>query len=192
VQRICVFCGSSRGAHADYGDAAEELGRVLAAEGLGVVYGGASVGLMGRLADAALAGGAEVIGVIPQGLVDREIAHRGLSDLRVVRTMHERKALMNELADAFIALPGGFGTLEELVEVLTWAQLGLHSKPCGVLDVNGYFGHLLAFADHAHDEGFLSRAHREMLKVGETPRSLLSSFASYRAPEAKFASGPPP
>lgn len=187
-----MFCGSSSGAGAVYGDAAESLGEVLAAEGLGLVYGGASVGLMGRLADAALGGGAEVIGVIPQGLVDREIAHAALSDLRVVHTMHERKALMNELADAFIALPGGFGTIEELVEVLTWAQLGLHSKPCGLLNVNGYFDHLLAFADHAHDEGFLSGSHRAMLKVAATPGGLLGSFASYRAPAAKFASGPLP
>lgn len=186
-----MFCGSSSGGADVYGDAAGELGEVLAGDGLGLVYGGASVGLMGRLADAALGAGGEVIGVIPQGLVDREIAHAALSDLRIVATMHERKALMSELADAFIALPGGFGTIDELVEVLTWAQLGLHSKPCGLLNVNGYFDHLLAFADHAHGEGFLSAPHRAMLNVGQTPRGLLDAFISYRAPVAKFALGEP-
>src|SRR6185295_7532799 len=149
VDRVCVFCGSSPGADPGFGAIAERLGTVLAARELCLVYGGASVGLMGRLADAALAAGGEVIGVIPRSLVDLEVAHGGLSDLRVVTTMHERKAVMADLADAFIALPGGIGTLDELFEVLTWAQLGLHSKPIGLLDHNRYFRPLLDFLDQA-------------------------------------------
>ena len=155
VQRVCVFCGSSPGARAAYAEATAEVARLLVGEGIGVVYGGGQVGLMGVLADTAMAAGGEVIGVMPQALVDREIEHTAISDLRVVGSMHERKALMTELSDAFIALPGGAGTLEELFEVYTWAQLGLHSKPCGLLDVEDYYSGLAAFLDHAVRERFL-------------------------------------
>ncbi len=160
--------------------------------GLGLVYGGAAVGLMGEVADAALAAGGEVIGVIPRGLVDRELAHPGLTDLRVVGSMHERKALMSDLAGGFVALPGGFGTVEELVETLTWGQLGLHSKPCGVLNVHGYFDHLLAFADRAVADGFLRAEHRAMLLVEPSPHALLDRFDGYRPPTQKWELKPPP
>jgi len=182
LQRVCVFCGSSPGADPAYGIQAERLGRVLASEGLGLVYGGASVGLMGRLADSVLAAGGEVIGVIPQSLVDLEVAHAGLADLRVAASMHERKALMAELADAFIALPGGLGTLDELFEILTWAQLGLHQKPVGALDVGGYFAPLLAVLDRAVSARFLAPAHRAMLLVETDPARLLAACRDYRPP----------
>lgn len=180
--RVCVFCGSSPGAWENFSAAAVELGRHLAAAGLGLVYGGARVGLMGRLADSALAAGGEVVGVIPRALVDLEVAHDGLTELRVVASMHERKALMADLSDAFIALPGGLGTLDELFEILTWAQLGLHHKPIGLLDVGGYFGPLLAFLDGAVQARFLAPAHRRMLLVGENPAELLEQFSAYRPP----------
>jgi uncharacterized protein (TIGR00730 family) len=179
VQRICVFCGANVGARPAYAEAADELARLLVAEGVGVVYGGTEVGLMGRLADAALAEGGEVIGVIPGALVDKEIAHRGLTDLRVVASMHERKALMAELSDAFVALPGGLGTLEELFEVYTWSQLGLHRKPCGLLDVEGYYATLAAFLEHAVEERFLREEHRAMLMVEEDPRALLDRLREW-------------
>src|SRR5215208_6425811 len=182
VKRLCVFSGSSPGAHPDYAMAAEELGRALAEQGVGVVYGGASVGLMGAVADAALDAGGNVVGVIPQALVDREIAHPGLSELRVVGSMHERKALMAELSDGFVALPGGMGTLEELFEVYTWTQLGLHSKPLGLLDVRSYFAQLAAFLDHAVAERFLTVEHREMLVVERRAEALLEAFRRWRAP----------
>jgi uncharacterized protein (TIGR00730 family) len=182
VQRLCVFSGSSSGAHPDYAQAAAELGRALADQGIGVVYGGASVGLMGVLADAALDAGTDVVGVIPQALVDREIAHPGLSDLRVVGSMHERKALMAELADGFIALPGGIGTLEELFEVYTWTLLGLHSKPLGLLDVRGYYAQLAAFLDHAVQERFLTAEYREVLVVEERAQAMIESFRRWRPP----------
>jgi uncharacterized protein (TIGR00730 family) len=187
VERLCVFTGSSPGAHPDYVQAAEGLGRALAGNGIGLVYGGAHVGLMGVLADAALDAGAEVIGVIPQALVDREIAHTGLSDLRVVGSMHERKALMAKLSDGFIALPGGVGTLEELFEVYTWTQLGLHAKPLGLLDVRGYYTHLATFLDHAVAERFVTVEHREMLVVEERTEALLEAFRRWRPPaQAKW------
>jgi uncharacterized protein (TIGR00730 family) len=179
VQRICVFCGANVGARPAYAEAADELARLLVAEGVGVVYGGTEVGLMGRLADAALAEGGEVIGVIPGALVDKEIAHRGLTDLRVVASMHERKALMAELSDAFVALPGGLGTLEELFEVYTWSQLGLHRKPCGLLDVEGYYAGIAAFLEHAVEERFLREEHRAMLVVEEDPRTLLDHLLDW-------------
>jgi len=193
IARVCVFCGSSPGGDPAFGDLAARLGRLLAAQGLGLVYGGASVGLMGRLADAALASGGEVIGVIPRALVDMEVAHGGLDDLRVVTTMHERKAVMADLADAFIALPGGIGTLDELFEVLTWAQLGLHAKPVGLLDQQGYFQPLLAFLDGATRARFVQPAHRAMLLVEDDPERLLSAFRSYRPPPPfKWVDRPPP
>ena len=180
--RLCVFAGSSDGAHPDYGAAAEALGSTLARRGIGLVYGGARVGLMGIVADAALAAHGEVIGVIPERLIAKEIAHQGLTDLRVVSSMHERKALMADLSDGFIALPGGWGTIEELFEVLTWGQLGLHGKPCGLLNVHGYFDRLLAFVDHAVDEGFVRREYRRMITVGESAPDLLDRFAAYESP----------
>jgi uncharacterized protein (TIGR00730 family) len=182
LRRICVFCGSSPGAHPQYRQAARELAGVLVAEGIGLVYGGGSIGLMGEIADAALAEGGEVIGVIPHQLVGWEVAHPGLSDLRVVGSMHERKAIMSELSDAFIALPGGLGTLEELFEILTWLQLGLHLKPAGLINVAGYYTGLRAFLDHAVAEGFLRQEHRELLIVEDEPAALLSRMRAFRPP----------
>lgn len=182
VQRVAVFCASSLGARPDYADAARALVAELARRSMGIVYGGASVGLMGVVADAALAAGLEVIGVIPRALDAREVAHRGLTELHVVDSMHTRKATMAELADGFLALPGGFGTLEELAEVLTWAQLGLHEKPCGALDVAGYFTPLVAYFDNAVAEGLLRAEHRAMLLVDRDPARLLEAFATWTAP----------
>jgi len=180
VTRIGVFCGSSVGNQPAFRQAAVELAGALARRGFGLVYGGARVGLMGVLADAMRQHGGEVIGVIPQALVDREIAHAGLTDLRVVGSMHERKALMVELADGFIALPGGYGTLEEFCEVLTWAQLGLHHKPCGLLDVTAYFDPLLALFDGAVAAGFLGPENRALVITANDPGALLDQFASYK------------
>jgi len=182
MQRVCVFCGSSPGARASYAEGARGLGRALAAAGVGLVYGGAQVGLMGMLADSVLAAGGDVIGVIPRALAEREIAHPGLRDLRVVGSMHERKALMADLADGFIALPGGMGTLEEMFEVLTWAQLGMHRKPCGLLDIDDYFRAMLAFLDHMKEERFLAPEHRAMLLVESDPARLLSRLETYEPP----------
>ena len=179
MRRICVFCGSSAGARPAYAEATAEVARLLAGQGKGVVYGGGHVGLMGVLADTAMAAGGEVIGVMPQALVDREIGHTEISELRVVGSMHERKALMADLSDAFIALPGGAGTLEELFEVYTWAQLGLHDKPCGLLDVEDYFSGLVGFLDHAVDERFLREEHRAMLIVEREPRALIERLAEF-------------
>jgi uncharacterized protein (TIGR00730 family) len=158
VRRVCVFCGSSPGARPGYAEVTADLARVLVADGLGLVYGGAGVGLMATLADTVLDEGGEVIGVIPRALVEKEIAHNGVSDLRVVDSMHERKALMADLSDAFVALPGGLGTLEELLEIFTWAQLGLHHKPCALLDVEGYYAGLADFLAHAVAERFYARS----------------------------------
>jgi uncharacterized protein (TIGR00730 family) len=182
MHRLCVFCGSSSGHHPAYTGLAEQLARELARRGLGLVYGGGRVGLMGVLADAALAAGAPVIGVMPRPLVDREIAHRDLTDLRVVANMHERKALMAELADGFVALPGGVGTLEELFEAWTWAQLGLHRKPCGLLSVDGFFDPLVTFLDHLVVTGFVQPAHRAMLIVTDSAGDLLTRFVAYEPP----------
>ncbi len=180
MKRICVFCGSSSGRGEAYRRLAVALGRVLAARGLGLVYGGGRVGLMGTIADAVLEGGGEVIGVIPEDLVKKELAHDRLTDLRVVGSMHERKALMASLSDGFIALPGGFGTLDEFCEILTWAQLGLHRKPAGILDGAGYFDRFLAFVDHAVAEGFVRGVHRDLLVVERDPDALLDAFAAYK------------
>lgn len=182
MRRVCVFAGSSAGTRAEYRVAASELGRALAARETGLVYGGARVGLMGIVADAVLAGGGEAIGVIPSAMVAREIAHDGLTDLRVVSSMHERKAAMADLADAFIALPGGWGTWEELFEVVTWAQLGLHRKACGLLNVQGYFDPLLAFVAHAVEEGFVRREHARMLVVSSAAEPLLDLLAAPASP----------
>ena len=173
MKTICIYCGSSTGARPEYLEAATSLGSRLARDGKRLVYGGARVGIMGRVADAVLEGGGEVTGIIPQGLMERDLAHQGLTQLHVVATMHERKAMMAKLSDAFIALPGGIGTFEELFEILTWAQLGLHSKPCGLLNVAGYYDQLLAFLDHSVREGFLAPKHRSLLQVESDPEALL-------------------
>jgi uncharacterized protein (TIGR00730 family) len=173
IRSLCVYCGSNPGADPAFTEATRELARRLVARDVRVIYGGGAVGLMGTLADAALAAGGTVIGVIPQALVDREIGHRGLTELRVVGSMHERKALMAELADAFVALPGGIGTLEELIEAYTWSQLGLHAKPLGVLNVNGYYDALAAFLDQAVQSRFLRAEHRAFLAVEAEVGALL-------------------
>ena len=183
VSRVCVFCGSNFGARPDYAEAARALAVALAGREIALVYGGSSVGLMGALADAALAAGGRVIGVIPQRLVDKEVAHGGLSEQHVVTSMHERKALMADLADGFVALPGGIGTLEELFEVWTWGQLGYHGKPVGILNAGGYFDALGAFLDQAMNEGFLRPAHRAMLMTETEPGRLLDRFTAYAPPD---------
>jgi uncharacterized protein (TIGR00730 family) len=180
MRRICVFCGSSTGRGSAYRALASEFGSFLARERIGIVYGGGRVGLMGALADAALAAGGEVVGVIPQALLDREIGHGGLTELRVVGSMHERKAIMAELADGFVALPGGIGTLEELFETWTWAQLGLHSKPCGIIEVDGFFAPLIAFLDHLVTTGFVRPEHRALLLASDSADDLLARFRAYR------------
>jgi uncharacterized protein (TIGR00730 family) len=168
-----------------YADAAKALAHLLAERGIGLVYGGGHVGLMGVLADAALAAGGEVIGVMPQALVDREIGHRGLTELRIVGSMHDRKALMADLSDAFVAVPGGIGTLEELIEIYTWSQLGIHSKACGVLNVRGYYDALAAFLDHAVEEGFLRPQHRAVLSVAADPGELLDRLDAFEPPTVR-------
>jgi uncharacterized protein (TIGR00730 family) len=172
-RKVCVFAGSSQGTNVVYQVAARELGAALARAGIGVVYGGGRIGLMGVLADAALEAGGHVIGVIPRGLATRELAHDRISEMRVVSSMHERKALMAELSDAFVALPGGLGTLEELFEVVTWAQLGIHGKPIGVLNVEGYYDPLLAFVDHTVSQGFVRAEDRQLIRVSASPVDLL-------------------
>jgi uncharacterized protein (TIGR00730 family) len=182
VNRVCVFAGSNAGARPEYAAAARALATECAARGLGIVYGGGSVGLMGVLADAALAAGTEVIGVIPAPLATKELAHASLTELRVVESMHERKATMNALADGFVALPGGLGTFEETLEVLTWAQLGIHGKPVGVLNVEGYYDGLLRWLSHAVREGFVRREHLALLLFADRPSELLDRFAVWTPP----------
>jgi hypothetical protein len=181
-KRICVFCGTNPGERPEYGAAARELGKLLADEGIELVYGGASVGIMGELADAAHEAGGHVTGIIPQQLMKKEAAHTGIPDLIVVASMHQRKSQMADLSDGFIALPGGIGTLEGYFEILTWGQLGIHRKPSGILNVAGYFDHLIEFLDHAVKEGFLAREHREMIVVESDARKLLQRLKRY-APE---------
>lgn len=182
LNRICVFCGSSPGARPEYRSAAEELGRALVARGLELVYGGGRVGLMGAIADAVLAGGGRVTGVIPEALSTKEVAHRGLSELHVVDSMHTRKAMMADLSSAFVVLPGGIGTLEEMFEVMTWSQLGIHRKPLGLLDVGGYYEPLLRFLDGAVTERFLAAAHRDLLLVDARPERLLEKVMEFQPP----------
>lgn len=182
MRRICVFCGASPGRRPAYLELAASVGSGLAGRGIGIVYGGGRVGMMGAVADAAIAAGGEVIGVIPRGLVDRELAHRGITELRVVETLHERKAAMSDLADGFIALPGGLGTLEELAEVASWAQLGLHAKPIGLLGPDGYWDALAGFLDHAVEEGFVSLGHRAIVVVDRDLETLLDRFAAGSPP----------
>jgi len=189
---VCVFCGASTGANPLYREAAQALGRAIAERRLTLVYGGGAVGLMGIVADAALAAGGEVIGIIPQSLKDKEIGHRGLTRLEEVDGMHARKARMAELSDAFIALPGGLGTLEELFEVWTWGQLGYHHKPLGLLEVNGFYEKLSGFLDHIVGEGFVRAPHRDMLQMSESPAGLLDALDAWQptVPD-KWAEGKP-
>jgi uncharacterized protein (TIGR00730 family) len=189
MRTVCVFCGSSKGSRQEYIDAARRLGQLVAGRGLDLVFGGGHIGLMGVVADAALGAGGRVVGVIPQALMDRELAHRGLSELHVVGTMHQRKALMADLSDAFVALPGGYGTLDELFEILTWAQLGIHGKPIGLLNVSGFFDPLLAWVQHACAEGFLRRQHVETLRVAAGVEELLAALTMPEVgpPVAKWA-----
>jgi hypothetical protein len=177
VQRVCVFCGASSGRRPAYAEAARAFGAILAGRGIGLVYGGGRVGLMGAVADGALAAGGEAIGVIPKALVDRELAHPGLTELHVVASLHERKALMADLSDAFVALPGGFGTLDELMEQLTWSQLGIHAKPVGLLDVDSYWEPLVALARHLTEEGFVRESDLGAIAVGDDAERLLDRLA---------------
>ena len=183
MKRVCVFCGSSVGNRSTYRDAAVAMGTVLAAKGIGLVYGGGNVGLMGVVADAVLAGGGDVIGVIPQSLADREVAHLGVTDLRVVDSMHTRKAMMADLADAFIAMPGGVGTFEEFFEAVTWTQLGVHRKPCGLLNAGGFYTPLEAFIDQAVTEGFIKPVHRSIVVCDDDPARLLDKLANVKLPD---------
>jgi uncharacterized protein (TIGR00730 family) len=186
LRAICVFCGASPGRDPRYGEAAATVGRELASRGIELVYGGGRLGLMGTVADAALAAAGRVTGVIPSSLVDRELAHPGVNELRIVSTLHERKAVMAELSDAFIALPGGLGTLEELAEVLSWAQLGLHAKPIGALDVHAFWSKLVGHLDHAAAEGFVSESHRGLLLVDDNLDRLLERLAAWEPPGGRF------
>jgi len=187
MKRICVFCGSGAGRNPAYGAGARVLGRLLADRGIGLVYGGAAVGLMGLIAQETADAGGQVVGVMPRALVEREVAFTGLDDLRITETMHERKALMADLADGFIVLPGGLGTMEECFEVLTWSQLGMHKKPCGLLNIDGYFDGILAFLDHAVRECFLEAEHRDMVIVDTDAKRMLEAFLRYRPPTADKA-----
>jgi uncharacterized protein (TIGR00730 family) len=189
LKRICVFCGSSVGSRPAYAAAARELGRTLAERGLGIVFGGGKVGLMGVLADAALAAGGEAIGVIPEALVAREIGHSGLTKLHVVRSMHQRKTLMADLADAFIALPGGYGTFEEFFEAVTWTQLGIHQKPCGLLNVDGYYDALLALLGRAVADGFVREANRTLVLDAPDVATLLEKLEAFRPVAAELGIG---
>lgn len=182
--RICVFCGSNLGIHPVYRTAAGQLASLLVQRGIQLVYGGGNIGLMGVLADTVLAEGGTVIGVIPESLMAREVGHRGLTELRVVSSMHERKALMSDLSDAFVALPGGFGTFEEFCEIVTWSQLGIHHKPCGLLNVNGYYDALLRLFDHAVREGFLHPDNRALVLDDAEPKRLLDKMAAFRPTRA--------
>jgi uncharacterized protein (TIGR00730 family) len=182
LHRVCVFCGSSLGILTAYARAADDVGRLLAQRGIELVYGGGNVGLMGKVADACLGEGGRVIGVMPRALVEKEIAHRGLTELHVVESMHERKAVMADLADAFVALPGGYGTWDEFCEVLTWSQLGIQRKACALLNVCGYYDPFLAMADRANREGFLREVHRELLLTDTDPVRLLDRLSSYELP----------
>ena len=183
MKRVCVFCGSSIGNNREYVEYAEAVGELLASKKIGLVYGGGNVGLMGVVADAAIAAGGEVIGVIPRALKDREIAHTGIRDLRVVDSMHTRKAMMAELSDAFIAMPGGVGTFEEIFEAITWTQLGVHRKPCGFLNAAGFYTPLVAFIDQAVSEGFIRPVHRSMIVVDDNPERLLDRLMEIDLPD---------
>ncbi len=183
LRRLCVFCGANTGVRPEYADSARAMARAMVDHGVDLVYGGGNIGLMGILADAVLDGGGRVTGIIPYGLKQREVAHSGLTELVVVAGMHERKQRMSELADAFISLPGGVGTFEELLEILTWAQLGMHRKPCGLLNVAGYYGGLVGFLEHAVQEGFMQTKTFDLLHVSDSPEALLKKFLDHRPTE---------
>jgi uncharacterized protein (TIGR00730 family) len=185
MKRLCVFCGSSTGANPAYVEAASALGRALARRGIVLVYGGGNIGLMGAIADAVMAAGGKAIGVIPEALLRKEHGHRGITELRVVKSMHERKAMMADLAEGFIAMPGGYGTLEEYCEVLTWTQLGYHRKPCGLLNVAGFYDGMLAFFDHAATERFVRAEHRDLVLAESDPERLLDRMAAWQPPDVQ-------
>jgi uncharacterized protein (TIGR00730 family) len=189
INRICVFCGTNTGSRSEYGAAARELGRLLAEENIELVYGGASVGIMGELADSVQEHGGHVTGIIPQQLMEKEAAHTGIPNLIVVASMHQRKSQMADLSDGFIALPGGIGTLEGFFEILTWGQLGIHAKPSGILNVAGYFNELIRFLDHAVQEGFLTELHRDAIIVETEPARLLDRMRAYSPPESEKLMG---
>jgi uncharacterized protein (TIGR00730 family) len=190
MKRICVYCGSSPGRLPQYREAARLLGYEIAERGLGLVYGGASVGVMGAVADAVLEQGGQAIGVIPSSLATKEVSHSGLDELIVVNSMHERKAKMAELSDGFIALPGGWGTIEEIFEMLTWAQLGFHEKPCGLLNIASYYDYLFAFLENAIEQRFVKEEFRPMIMIEQTADTLLDRFQHYRAPKVRKWIGP--
>ncbi len=177
-QRLAVFCGSNAGKNQEYEIAAKEMGKMLAEHHIGIVFGGGGIGLMGAVADAALENGGEVIGVIPEKLMAREVGHKGLTEMHVVKTMHERKAMMAMLSEGFVALPGGIGTIEEIIEVFTWHQIGYHNKPCAFLNTNGYYDKLFQFMDHAVSEGFLSASQRNELIIANSPDELMAKLQS--------------
>ncbi len=183
MKRLCVYCGSSSGRQPGYAQVARQLARAMVSKNIDLVYGGASVGIMGEIANAVLQEGGDVIGVIPKGLFAKEVAHTGITELREVGSMHERKALMADLSDGFIALPGGLGTIEEILEIITWSQLGMHRKPCGFLNVNNYYDKLIEFLDHAVSEQFIKTTHRSTILIDECPDGLLDKFEAYKAPE---------
>ena len=185
IKNICVYCGSSAGKNLAYSVVAKNLGKALCERDIGLVYGGAAVGIMGVVANSVLENGGKAIGIIPRSLAVKEVAHNGLSELHVVDSMHERKAMMAEYSDGFIALPGGWGTLEEIFEILTWSQLGFHQKPCGLLNVEGYYNGLVNFLDHAFDQKFVNELCRPMLMTSDEPQALLDQFAVYQAPAVR-------
>ena len=185
IKKICVYCGSSSGKNPAYSQAAVNLALALCERNIGLVYGGGAIGVMGTVADAVLAAGGEAVGVIPKALAIKEVAHNSLSELHVVASMHERKAMMADLADGFIALPGGWGTLEEIFEILTWAQLGFHDKPCGLLNIEGYYDGLIGFLENSFEQQFVNELYRPMLMKAREPLTLLDQFATYRAPKVR-------
>ena len=185
TRRVCVYCGSSPGKNPAYLVAAKQLANELCERGIGLVYGGATVGVMGAIADAVLEAGGEAIGVIPKSLAVKELAHENLSELHVVASMHERKAMMAELSDGFVALPGGWGTLEEIFEILTWAQLGFHDKPCGLLNIDGYYDGLIGFLENSFEQQFVNELCRPMLMTARDPKDLLDQFTNYQAPKVR-------
>lgn len=185
INRLCIYCGSRIGGRPDYAIAARKLAHAMVSKNIDLVYGGASIGIMGKLADAVLEEGGRVTGIIPKGLFVKEVAHKGITELMEVSSMHERKSLMAELSDGFIALPGGYGTIEEIFEIITWSQLGMHNKPCGLLNICNYYDNLIDFLDHAVSEQFVNNVNRSILLVDDNPNALLEKFEVYKAPETE-------